>query len=413
MSVTAKNFYRRSLPDTCVDFSSVQGKTFFKEALIEGNAEIYFKLASQFKTQDEPAYCGLSTLVMVLNALEVDPERVWKAPWRFYHESMLDCCVPLEKVKISGINLIQFNCLAVCNRLQTFIYHADESEEFLNQLREDLINSVRSDDSVLVAAYDRSVLGQTGSGHFSPLGAYNSVTDSVLIMDVARFKYPPHWVPLRILQKSMCSVDTSTKKTRGYSLLKLQTDSRPLVMFGIKCNLSCNDPEFADSVLSWNAFLLEKTLPKEEEELYFSCRRFAQYFSPHALCWSRKCLEEEEERAKTKKQESETKCCTENFSEACRIVCEEIRNTKISKIFQNGAVAALMIAWPYENGKSERCDRLYSLTQDFISKFSRETKNEIALLNTQLVTMISCNKPPIRIGQPTPKCMKSTDCQCK
>lgn len=29
---------------------------------IEGNANIYFKLAAQFRTQDEPAYCGPSTL---------------------------------------------------------------------------------------------------------------------------------------------------------------------------------------------------------------------------------------------------------------------------------------------------------------------------------------------------------------
>ncbi|RCN42354.1 glutathione gamma-glutamylcysteinyltransferase [Ancylostoma caninum] len=99
MSVRAKNFYRRALPSSCVDFSSEEGKQLFKESLLEGNANIYFKLAAQFRTQDEPAYCGLSTLVMVLNALEVDPGRVWKAPWRFYHETMLDCCVPLENVK--------------------------------------------------------------------------------------------------------------------------------------------------------------------------------------------------------------------------------------------------------------------------------------------------------------------------
>ena len=43
----------------------------------------YFKLAAQFQTQDEPSYCGLSTLVMVLNTLGVDPGRVWKGPWRW------------------------------------------------------------------------------------------------------------------------------------------------------------------------------------------------------------------------------------------------------------------------------------------------------------------------------------------
>ena len=38
-----------------------------------GHMECYFGLAAQFRTQDEPAYCGLSTLVMVLNTLQVCP----------------------------------------------------------------------------------------------------------------------------------------------------------------------------------------------------------------------------------------------------------------------------------------------------------------------------------------------------
>jgi len=61
--------------------------------------ETYFVLASQFSTQEEPAFCGLTTLVMVLNALEVDPKKIWKSPWRWYHEQMLDCCVPMEVSK--------------------------------------------------------------------------------------------------------------------------------------------------------------------------------------------------------------------------------------------------------------------------------------------------------------------------
>jgi len=74
----------------------VSGKRIFQEALLEGHMETYFVLASQFSTQEEPAFCGLTTLVMVLNALEVDPKQIWKNPWRWYHEQMLDCCVPME-----------------------------------------------------------------------------------------------------------------------------------------------------------------------------------------------------------------------------------------------------------------------------------------------------------------------------
>ena len=40
--------------------------------------ECYFRLAEQFRTQDDPAFCGLSTLTMVLNALAIDPGRIWK-----------------------------------------------------------------------------------------------------------------------------------------------------------------------------------------------------------------------------------------------------------------------------------------------------------------------------------------------
>ena len=48
-----------------------------------GHMNCYFRLASQFRTQDDPAYCGLATLVMILNALEIDPGRIWKG-WLMY-----------------------------------------------------------------------------------------------------------------------------------------------------------------------------------------------------------------------------------------------------------------------------------------------------------------------------------------
>ncbi len=55
-----------------------QGKLLFKEALNDGYMESYFHLSDQFVTQIEPSTCGPSTLVMVLNALEIDPRTRWK-----------------------------------------------------------------------------------------------------------------------------------------------------------------------------------------------------------------------------------------------------------------------------------------------------------------------------------------------
>lgn len=50
----------------------------FLEAIQNGTMEGFFKLISYFQTQSEPAYCGLASLSMVLNALSIDPGRKWK-----------------------------------------------------------------------------------------------------------------------------------------------------------------------------------------------------------------------------------------------------------------------------------------------------------------------------------------------
>ena len=62
-------------------------------------------LSFMYRTQDEPAFCGLASLAMVLNALAIDPRRAWKGPWRWFHEQMLDCCQPLSQIIQNGINL--------------------------------------------------------------------------------------------------------------------------------------------------------------------------------------------------------------------------------------------------------------------------------------------------------------------
>ena len=61
-----------------------------------------------------------------------------------------------------------------------------------------------------VVSFQRGALAQTGSGHFSPLGGFSRRHGAVLVMDVARFKYPPYWVPLRVLWDAMRPADPVT-----------------------------------------------------------------------------------------------------------------------------------------------------------------------------------------------------------
>ncbi|KNZ60173.1 hypothetical protein VP01_15g7 [Puccinia sorghi] len=83
-NVPARSFYQRQLPESCLSFTSERGKALFRSALADGHLESFFPLASQLVTQHEPSFCGLATLCTVLNALGVDPKRVWKHPWRCY-----------------------------------------------------------------------------------------------------------------------------------------------------------------------------------------------------------------------------------------------------------------------------------------------------------------------------------------
>ncbi|GAA5834600.1 hypothetical protein JCM11251_007050 [Rhodosporidiobolus azoricus] len=248
------SFYKRPLPETCTAFASQRGKELFAKALAEGNMEGYFTLAGALETQSDPAYCGLGTLCSILNALEVDPQRKWRGAWRWYDQTMLDCCRPLTDIAAVGLTLSEFTCLARCNGLRarlvspllsvspstlssltpratdpSSLMNPSAREEGLARFRRDLKEVCSSDGrkSAMAISYSRKTLGQTGDGHFSPVGGYCEEEDMVLILDVARFKYPQYWVPTTLAYDSMIPLDKATNQPRGYVLLDVAASNEP------------------------------------------------------------------------------------------------------------------------------------------------------------------------------------------
>ena len=244
--------YMRALPAGCVHWSDAEGQRLFAESLAAGTLECHFSLVTHFHTQVDPAFCGQATLSMALNALTsgveadaatstVAPAAVSAQQARRYDERSLDCCRPVAEVMTRGISVDVFSCLARCAGAAASVVRppplpasgsgtpADDAraEAELPLFRAAVERAARARSGrVLVAAYSREALGQTGalgrwaegvhSGHYSPLGGYHAETDSVLIMDVARFKYPPHWVSLRSLWRAMRPPDPETQLPRGY-----------------------------------------------------------------------------------------------------------------------------------------------------------------------------------------------------
>ena len=83
------------------------------------------------------------------------------------------------------------------------------------QLRELLKKHLREQDRFVLFNFNRRFIGEVGGGHWSPLAAYHEASDTVLLMDVARYKYPPVWVPLVDLLRGAQDHDSVSGKARG------------------------------------------------------------------------------------------------------------------------------------------------------------------------------------------------------
>jgi glutathione gamma-glutamylcysteinyltransferase len=229
MSTASNSFHKRPLPKELIAFSSPVGKAMFREALNEGGMESYFALSEQFVTQSEPAYCAFSSLAMVLNALNFDPRKVWKGAWRWVSEDMLTCESPevctvhqKELVIAKGMNFKEFELLGQCHGVCIKSYPAIDSDILGIEAFRKVVSEISSSDKAerfIVVNFSRKSLSQTGGGHFSPVGGYLPSKDLVLIMDTARFKYPPFWVSLTDLWKAMTTWDIDSDSHRGYFIV--------------------------------------------------------------------------------------------------------------------------------------------------------------------------------------------------
>jgi glutathione gamma-glutamylcysteinyltransferase len=198
------------------------------EAFTANTAESYWALTEQFVNQSEPAFCGVTTLLMVLNAKCIDPQIRWRGGWRFYgsEDVLLDrCCLSAERIRRVGVTVEEFRLLGRCHGLSVELKRPQEDgvERYtVNDFRDDIRGTLSETKShpILVVSFSRRHLGQTGDGHFSPLAAYHEQTDQVLLLDVARFKYSPYWVSIEDLYASMEPEDSVTQESRGWFLLR-------------------------------------------------------------------------------------------------------------------------------------------------------------------------------------------------
>lgn len=212
------SFHGRRLPDHLISLESKEGQKIFHEAFKSGNAANFFSLITNFASQSDVSMCGPASLAMVLNALKLDPMQTWRRPWRWWSDEMFACCDgSLQVMKSSGVTLEFFDRIAKKQlgiSVQTRV--PGSLEEFMGVLK----RSASEQDYHVIVSFGRESLGQTGIGHFSPVAAIHAQKNLALVLDVARFKYPPYWVNIDDLHRAMKDVDPETGLERGYSVIK-------------------------------------------------------------------------------------------------------------------------------------------------------------------------------------------------
>jgi hypothetical protein len=210
------------LPQNLINLNSSQGSALLQdsEAL-----QSYWPLSIQFVTQKNQAFCGVASIVMVLNALGVPaPTTPEFDPYKTFTQDNVftpatEKVLPQETLRKIGMTLDQIGGFISTYGVKAEVHHAsDSSVADFRRLAKDYLSSPNRH---VIVNYLRKTIGQEKGGHISPLAAYDADTDRFLLLDVARYKYPPVWISASELFAAMNTTDSDNQnRTRGFVLVR-------------------------------------------------------------------------------------------------------------------------------------------------------------------------------------------------
>lgn len=211
----------------------------------------FYALVNYFEAQENKIYCGLASSAIVLNALRLSTPEIKKpqdqsllplAKRRYLPKGfdpiferytqnnlynsqtksemeVLGKPVTINKKKVAdyGLQLRQLATLLAIQGLDvtTRVVTDTLSEDVI---RQELIQNMKTEGDYVLVNYSRKSLNQPGTGHISPLGAYDEPSDSFLVLDVNPNVATWTWVKTTDLIAAMRTFDTI--ENRGYVIVK-------------------------------------------------------------------------------------------------------------------------------------------------------------------------------------------------
>jgi hypothetical protein len=227
----------------------------------------YFLISSGWDVQKNQAYCAVATAASILNSLrflERDTSQSSSSqvtsnslptdpayrPFAYATQNdLFNTCTNQNVIYTNdngimdgvltppfGLSMMQMadlfrNCYfrngnSVYGNVDINVQHADHTHLTLAKMRFDLMNALEDKNSRVMINYNRHLVGQLGGGHWSPLAAYSQSMDAFLVMDVAKYKYPPVWIPTSLLYESMGTKDPCGNWDYPHAQTKLNQEER-------------------------------------------------------------------------------------------------------------------------------------------------------------------------------------------
>jgi hypothetical protein len=209
------------LPEALIAVDTAEGMQLLKDSWSKSD---FVKLAIHFETQQNLGYCGVATTAMAMNALGAKrPVSAQHGPYCIFNQDNVfseaaKAVKSPEAVAKNGLTLAQLGQFLKCQDCAAEVTLASDSTA--DAFRRIVASVTEDQESFIIVNYLRKAIGQESGGHISPVAAYNKAADSVLILDVARFKYPPVWVPVNRLWPAMVAVDADSGRSRGFVVVR-------------------------------------------------------------------------------------------------------------------------------------------------------------------------------------------------
>ena len=179
----------------------------------------YWELIPTFAMQETQSYCSVASAITVLNAMPIKkPVDPTYAPYSYftqrnYFTADVIKIISPQTVMAMGMTREQMTETLIAQGVHAKSIGGDTLSE--EELRALLKNILINDGQYVLANYLRAILGQVGGGHWSVLAAYEEQSDRVLILDVAKYKYPPVWVSINMLRQAIATLDAASSQARG------------------------------------------------------------------------------------------------------------------------------------------------------------------------------------------------------